>query len=207
MDAKPTLAVSVAAGMLSLGLATAGVFAADHAEAPGTMADPAADITDLYAWVPEEDTLVVALDFAGLQEPGSTGTYDPDVLYGIHIDYDEDNEADVDIWVRFGQNALGEWGVQVVDFPGQFDPVEGPVDTIIDVGNGKVFAGPRDDPFFFDLDGYQATLMTGTLMFDSTHDTFAGTNVTSIVLEMSVNAATRGTGFETLRIWATTARK
>jgi hypothetical protein len=83
--------------------------------------------------------------------------------------------------------------------------VEGPVDTVIDAGNGlRVFAGPREDPFFFDLDGFQATLMSGTLMFDNTNDTFAGTNVTAIIVEM--DAAAAADGATDIQVWATSGR-
>jgi hypothetical protein len=206
MNVKRLTAALLGTAALTVALATSGVFAADHVEAPGTMADPAGDITDVYAWHTENGTIVAVLDFAGLQEAGSTGTYDADVLYGIHIDNDGDNEPNIDVWVRFGQNGAGEWGVQAVNVPGSDVPLEGAVATVIDGGNGvQLFAGPRDDPFFFDLDGYQATLMSGTLMFDNTNDTFAGTNVTSIVVEMDAAAAAGGS--DTLQVWATTGRK
>lgn len=206
MNRKRLTAALLCTAAVTVALATSGVFAADHAEAPGTMADLAADITDVYAWHTENGTLVAVVDFAGLQEAGSTGTYDADVLYTIHIDNDGDNEPDIDVLVRFGQNGAGEWGVQALNVPGSDVPVEGPVGTVIDGGNGvQLFAGPRDDPFFFDLDGYQATLMSGTLMFDSANDTFAGTNVTAIVLEMDAAAASGGS--DTIQVWATTGRK
>jgi hypothetical protein len=48
-----------------------------------------------------------------------------------------------------------------------------------------LFAGPRDDPFFFDLGAYQSILGgTATGFSDPGNDTFAGTNVLSIVVEV-----------------------
>jgi hypothetical protein len=183
-----------------------GVQAADHNEAPGTMADNAADLADHYVWHTDEGKLVAVMTFAGLAEAGAPPTYDPDVLYGFHIDNNADNTADIDIWCRFGTNSvMDEWGVQCLNIPGSAAPVEGLVDTNIDGGGGiMLYAGPREDPFFFDLDGYQATLMSGTLMFDSTNDSFAGLNVTSIVIEM--DAAMAAGGGTTLRTWITTGR-
>jgi hypothetical protein len=186
-----------------------GVRAADHNEAPGTMidVDNAADISDVYAWHTDNGTLVTVLNFAGLAEAGAPPTYDLDVLYGIHIDNNGDNAADIDIWCRFGTNmAMDAWGVQCLNIPGAAGPVEGPVESTIDGGNGvMVFAGGREDPFFFDLDGYKATLMSGSVMFNSANDTFAGLNVTSIVIEMdAAMAAGDGT---TLQVWATSGRK
>ncbi len=184
-----------------------GVQAADHAEAPGTVADHAADLADFYLWHNDEGKLVAVMTFAGKEEAGVAPTFDIDVLYGFHIDNNADNMADIDIWCRFGTNtAMDEWGVQCLNVPGSTGPIEGPVESNIDDGDGNmVYAGSREDPFFFDLDGYQATLMTGTVMFDSANDTFAGLNVTAIVIEMDAAAAAAdGT---TLQAWITTGRK
>lgn len=196
------------------GLATAaallltqdGVRAADHVEAPGSMADPAADISDFYAWHTDGGKLVVALDFAGLAEAGAPPTFDFDVLYGIHIDNNDDNESDIDIWCRFGTNmAMDEMGVQCLNVPGADGPVEGPVETNLDGGNGvMVYAGSREDPFFFDLEGFQMTLAMGEILFDNTRDFFAGLNVTSIVIEM--DAAAAAAGATEIQLWATTGR-
>ena len=183
--------------------------AADHND-PSTrvgMQEPE-DIDDLYAWHSADgSTLSIVLTFAGPVAPAADqeGTYDPDVLYGIHIDNNNDAIANIDIWARFAQNDLGDWGVQVISLPGESDPVIGAVETTIDAPNGaKVFAGLRDDPFFFDLTGFLDTVNTGTLSFDATRDSFAGSNATALVLEVPVSAAI-GAG-DSLSIWATTSR-
>jgi hypothetical protein len=208
--------LGLAAGLLATALFGGHVFAADHAEAPGTMADAPADITDFYAWNTDAGTIVTIVNFAGLAEAGSDPVYDPEVLYGIHIDNTGDHMPDIDIWARFGQNQAGEWGLQVVNIPGADAAPDpdicgtatghcGPVDTEIDTGAGtRIWAGPREDPFFFDLDGYLETLDTGMLSFDSMNDTFAGLNVTSIVVEM--DAAAAAAGADNIQLWATTSR-
>jgi len=178
--------------------------AADHVEAPGSAADPAADITDLYAWHDGAGTAVAVLSFAGLTPAGGAATYDGDVLYGIHIDNNDDQIADHDIWIRFGQDSGGAWGVQVSNLPGGNPVVEGAVETELDAGNGfKAWAGLADDPFFFDLAGYETTLATATLSFTAV-DAFAGTNVTAVSLTMDAATADGGTG--TFDVWATSAR-
>lgn len=190
--------------MIAFTVLWAGAQAADHAEAPGASADPAADIADFYAWV-SNDRFVAAITFAGLGAAGQPATYDADVLYVVHVDNDGDNVSDLDILVRFGQNGAGEWGVQAEGLPGLMDPLSGAVATTLEDGDHRLFAGLRDDPFFFDLAGFQDTLMTGNVSFDSTRDSFAGTNVTAIVLEGPVTGfLAGGTG---LNVWATTARK
>lgn len=178
--------------------------AADHADAPMTKDDPAVDITDVYAWH-TDDKLVVAVGFAGLAEAGAPATYDPHVLYTVHIDNNDDGMDDQLVYVRFGSNPAGEWGVKVENLPGATEDVIGPVDTTLDAGLGlRVFAGSRDDAFFFDLDGFKQTQMTGTLSFMNTRDTFAGTNVTMFVLEMSLDAVAAGS--DTVTVWASAGR-
>jgi hypothetical protein len=80
------------------------------------------------------------------------------------------------------------------------------------VGGGKSFVGPRDDPFFFDLPGFvefKKQLLAGSTDLSvllggfTGNDTFAGTNVSSIVLEVP-NARLGGTG-KTVGVWATTS--
>ena len=68
----------------------------------------------------------------------------------------------------------------------------------------RVFAGPRDDPFFFDLDGFRETVETGTLAFDNMRDSFAGYDITAVVLEMSIDAVASGS--DNVAIWVTTGR-
>jgi Domain of unknown function (DUF4331) len=206
------LARNAAAAGLALALAVGGasiavVQAADHMEAPGTQADKAADLADVYAWH-DAGKLVVAMTFAGLTDPPDVApTYDANVLYTFHLDRNADYIPDVNIECRFGQNRAGAWGIQAMNIPGRTDPLSGAVDTNIDGGDGiMLFAGFRDDPFFFDFDGFVQTRDTGTLSFDNTRDTFEGRNVTAIVIEMDAEDAT-GTGESDVNVWATTARK
>ncbi|QED28719.1 DUF4331 domain-containing protein [Microvenator marinus] len=202
----PVVAIAAAAGLYLT--QTQPVDAADHTDPPDRVGTPgnAADIGDIYAWHnTAEGTLTVALTFSGPLAPAAdqAGNYDDDVLYAIHIDNTGDNVANHNIYARFGQNDLGDWGVRVEGIPGATAPVEGAVEATIDAGNDvKVWAGLRDDPFFFDLEGFQDTLSTGDLSFDNTRDSFAGANITTIVLEMPLDAA-RGAETE-FQVWATT---
>ncbi len=95
-------------------------------------------------------------------------------------------------------------------------------------GGGRAFTGPRDDPFYFDLVGFKhlkARLLAGSttvgspgdaactdgsdtmtdhlLSCFSGTDTFAGTNISSIVLQVP-NAKIGGTG-RSIGVWATTS--
>ena len=201
---KKRLAACVAVASFGGGIA----IAADHVEAPGATADPAADITDFYAFQQDAtQSVVVALNFDGLRMPADAAIYDPDVLYTIHIDSNDDEDSvdagDHQIEVRFGQDSSGNDGVQLIGIPGN-GTIEGAVDSIIPIAGGTVYVGPREDPFFFDLTGHTATLNSGTLSYDDANDDFAGTNVTSIVIEFDGDAGFDGG--DTAQLWATTAR-
>lgn len=193
------------AGMVLSGSGTTQVHAADHQESPLTAADPAADIGDLYAWH-TADSLVIALTYAGYAMPNAEPTYDANVLYTLHISTDGDATSEHQIDVRFGQNGAGEWGVSARNVPGESEAVEGPVDmSLTGMGGAQVYAGLRDDPFFFDLQGFQDTLMSGDVSFDSTRDFALLQNTNAIVVELPLAAL--GTDTTALRIWATTGRK
>lgn len=197
------------AGVIAVGSA-GWLLAADHLDPSprvGGAVGDAADIADIYAWntdtVANNGNLVLAMTFAG-PLPGAGFTGDPDVLYGIHVDHgDNDLDPDVDIWVRFAQDSDGNWGVQFTGIPGTDGPVEGKVGGIIELGGASAFAGVREDPFFFDLQGFRDTLMTGTLSFNPARDFFAGANVSAIVVELPLRALP---GSGPYQIWGTTGR-
>jgi len=246
LSAVGGLALLTAASMT---LGSQEVVAADHADAPGTQADNAADIADFYAWHTDAGKVVAIITFAPLQTAGAEAAYDRDVLYTIHIDNtataagltsggeistnDNDNESDIRINVRFGQNYLGDWGVQVENLPGVDGAIQGGVDTTIDGGDGNMaMAGTFDDPFSFDFEGYEATITnaatsTGAddidLAFGSlaqfldpdnfpkpvvvaAPDRFAGTNVHAIVVEFDMATALNDNADGLLQMWATSSR-
>lgn len=178
--------------------------AADHADSPAAAADPAADIGDFYAWHTADGSIVSIITFSPLTAAGGSALYDADVLYSMHVDVDADGAADAWLNVRFGQNSAGDWGVQA-EVPGVSDPVSGPVGEVIEQDGVKLYAGLTDDPFFFDLQGFNDTLATGTIAFDSTRDSIAGLNVTAVVVEFDAAAAV-GSATQ-IQTWATTARK
>ncbi|MEL6546795.1 MAG: DUF4331 family protein [Myxococcota bacterium] len=197
-------------GALCVMAAGGSAHAADHIDAPGAVADPAADITDFYAWEQDDETIVAVLSFDGLRMPGEPPLYDPDVLYTLHIDTNSDADSsdpeDHEVYIRFGQDSAGNSGVQIMGLPGN-GVITGPVNSIIPVAGGSVFTGPREDAFFFDFDGFGQTLMSGTLSFDNTRDSFAGTNVTSIVLEFNADVGfDDGVDSEAAQMWVTSRR-
>ena len=228
-----TLAGTAALAALAINLQAPTVDAADHLDGAVAGGDPAVDIADFYAWENEAGNIVTIVTFNGLLMPGDEPAYDAGVLYTINIDntadpaelpgWDtnaNDNEPDQQIHIRFGQNALGDWGVQVLGLPGGEAEMIGAVGTDIGREGTRAHAGMFDDPFFFDLVGFSTTLMNAVddadpadLAFNSLigdppepADGFAGLNVMAIVLEFDATAALDGNADNFLQMWATTGR-
>lgn len=191
--------------------------AADHLDPPmrtdptgNPSADRAADIADVYAWhqgTGATATMVVIMTFAGPNAPAADQAVpcDPNVLYGIHIDNDGNPGAEFDIQARFGEDDVGNCFVRVAGIPGaQGQTIDGPVERPINRLGVRVFAGLRDDPFFFDLTGFRETVMTGTLAFVEDRDFFQGQNTSALVVELPLSAVSPGG--EQLQVWGTTGR-
>ena len=163
--------------------------AADHLDPPGrtnigTQSDVAADIADVFLFG-DAQVVNLVMTFAGPKEAGVPPTYDADVLYRLHISNDGDpttDEAVID--VRFGKDPTGKWGVQFANVPGASGPIVGAVQTALTSGPAKAEAGLFDDPFFFDLQGFNDTKATGQLSIRNDRNFFAGKNDTAIALQM-----------------------
>ncbi|MCI0652527.1 MAG: DUF4331 domain-containing protein [Planctomycetes bacterium] len=199
--------IAAVAGAAALLLFLTDGYAADHRESPATNADAAADLADVYCWH-ESGKLYAVLTVAGLitQHLDTAPVFDTKIAYTVNIDNTGDSVPDVIVDVRFGKNIFGQMGVRVVGLPGATGTVSGPVEQVIASGPTRVFAGVRDDPFFFDLAGFRTTLATGTLSFDNTRNGFAGFQVVAIALEMDLLAAQGGDAGAILRVWGETGR-
>ncbi len=99
---KQILALSMSLTML----APSSLFASSHREAPITAFDRTADVTDWYAFVsydnPNKVTFILNVD--PLLEPANGPNYfpfDPNVLYEMHVDNNQDGLDDVTFQFRF----------------------------------------------------------------------------------------------------------
>lgn len=200
--------------------------AADHREAPVIRSDSAADIADLYVFstnIPTSlnkdhltgQTVVLAMTVNPLAVPeeGPTYTFDHNVAYDFNIDLNGNGKPNRIIRFEFSDPSMGpqEYTVKLpgdVSFSGMVTPTsvsDTANDPVIATGpNGETaFAGPRDDPFFFDVVGFQRFL-GGIGAFDGT-DGFAGKNVSAIIIEVPRTTVARG--LDSMQVWATTSRQ
>jgi hypothetical protein len=194
--------------------------AADHVDAPSVTGN-AADITDVYTFQGQETSnLVFAVNTQGLLSPNATAaaSFNENVMIEINIDNTGDNVEDLviqairkgDKMYFFGPYAPTTTGtsstIKTSAASGSVAISKYGASAVTSTENGmKFFAGPRDDPFFFDLGQFQAILGGTASGFNNPGtDTFAGSNVLSVVVE--VPKAMLGTA-STLNVWAETKKK
>jgi hypothetical protein len=206
-----TLLVITAAGIL---------YAADHADTPA-VTGKTTDITDVYAFQGQNtNNVVFVVNTQGLLTPSTTGaaTFDNNTMIEVNIDNNADNVEDLVVQCVFNNNTMFVYGPIKPTSTGARSSVEGNVAVSVGVtpygqsaivasqNNFMAFAGPRDDPFFFDLDQYKKIIAGTASSFNNPGtDTFKGTNVMSIVVELpkSLLNATSGK----VNIWAEAKRK
>ena len=197
------------------------LLASDHIDAPAVK-NQATDITDLYVFTgADTNNLVFVANTQGLLAPASTAAaaFDPNTLTQINIDNNGDNVEDLVIQAIFANGKMNFYGPVKPSATGIRSRLEGKIIASVDVtpygasspttassASGiMVFAGPRDDPFFFDLNQYHAILDGKAPGFNNPgSDAFAGTNVMSIVAEVPKKML-NSTG--KINVWVTTKKK
>ena len=129
--------------------------AADHMDGPAATADPAADITDLYAWTSADGTkLNLVLDI--FPAATTSARFSNAVQYVFHTS---------------SLSAFGSAAGSTQDIVCTFDAAQkvscwagdeyvsgdagNPAGLASGSGKLRVFAGLRDDPFFFNLHGFK----------------------------------------------------
>lgn len=196
------------------------LIAADHADAPAVTGN-GNDITDVYAFQgTDTNNMVFVVNTQGLLSPGATGsaTFKENVMTEINIDNNGDNVEDLVIQAIKRGNKMYFFGPVAPGTPGTSSTVKtsaaagsveiskyGASAKIATTNGMKFFAGPRDDPFFFDLNQYKAILAGTAGGFNNPGtDTFAGTNVLATIIEVP---KTMLGSSSTINVWAETKQK
>jgi len=234
----PIVALATAGIAVGSVIAARAVMASDHQDTPLVELSPRYDINDVYAFPapgnPSHTVLVLGTSspLTPAQTPSFTfGTKDQE-LYQIKIDNTGDAREDLVFQLTF----TGKSGKQKVTLRGPVAPatvgtmntlaggkqIKGYTNTVIQSGDIKLFAGPRDDPFFIDLEtffrilpdrrpstGPLSEITQGPLTFrpvGQAVDFVRGFNDMAIVIElptsMIANSATNGR----FGVWGTASR-
>jgi hypothetical protein len=185
--------------------------------------DQDVDIADVYSFRSPADpsNLVLAMTVPGLVPPAETRSFGEDALYQFKIDNDGDAVEDLVIQAF----ATGSGSSQTIHLRGPAEPVTtGAVNRLLPgsdaasvqistgataitaTGGGlTVFAGVRDDPFFFDLARFNEIRMgMATAFRDPGVDTFAGSNALAIVVELPASMVVGDD--PTIGVWGTASR-
>ena len=208
----------------------------DHQDTPLVEFNPRMDLTDVYAFPGSAPgRIVLVMNTSGFLSPAQTAAaaFDPNILYQFKIDNDADAREDRVIQVTFNGKDIG----QRVTVRGPFTPasqgammnavntsaqtVSGAFNTTLGSASGiQAFAGPRDDPFFLDLEAAFCILpdrrpASGALAqpcalpaagFRTPGVNYiAGYNVLSIVVELPSSLIENGAPGK-LGIWGTISR-
>ncbi|MDX1492699.1 MAG: DUF4331 family protein [Longimicrobiales bacterium] len=223
--ARSLVSVALLAGVLGLG--TALIRAADHADAPDTT-ESNLDINDLYVFN-QGDDVVFVMTVAPLLTPGeltANAALNARGLYEFKLDAERDGIAEAVIQVA----AAGPGSGQTITVRGPVAPamtgttsqveattaLRGSLGEVL-TGNGMTaWVGPSDDPFYINLFGdesltsvlnaaFGAALGTQvgdpdeqTLAFaDPAMDDLAGLNTLSIVVQLPKTAVADALGIAT----------
>ena len=110
-------AAGITGALLIAATSISGVLASSHREAPLISGDPAADNTDLWAFVTPgaTNTLTIIASYQPFEEPAGGPNFFPfsdDVRYAIHVDNDGNGRSDVTYSFKFKElvqpkNAFG----------------------------------------------------------------------------------------------------
>ena len=222
-------------------IAARALSASDHQDTPLVEFSPQFDINDVYAFPSPGDpsrtvlALTTRSPLAPSQVSGAVfGTRDQQ-LYQIKIDNTGDAREDLVFQVTF----TGKSGKQKVTLRGPVEPnsvgtantlvggpqVKGYTNTVISEGDIKLFAGPRDDPFFIDLEAFfrilpdrrpeagpLSTITQGPLTFRAASggnpavDYLRSFNALAIVIEVPTSAIANPATGGRFGVWATTSR-
>ena len=220
------------------------VQASDHQDSPVTVARPGADITDPYIFpAPDNPNNVVLVMNVHPLIPGGQGPstfFDPGVVYQMNFDGVSENAHTPASSITQSfviQFAAGDPGptqkifvfgpghptvtgnqTQLIGMAGQ-----GTINSAFTVGHMHVFAGAREDPFFFDLsqflkilpdrNGGSSAASCLPLIGDGTcpqgfnssgSDTLYHFNVLSFVVELPRADLIAGCGGPRIAYWVTT---
>ena len=162
--------------------------------------------------------MVFVANTQGLLTPGATADakFDENTMIEFNIDNTGDNVEDLVIQGIVKNGKMRVYGpaaprvtgtisyLNINKLSAQVDITRYGQDAQVGIGdNGvKVFAGPRDDPFFFDLVRFRQVIAGQATSFNNPgNDTFAGTNVLALVVEVPKSLLNSN---GTINVWAET---
>jgi len=146
------------------------VWSADHGDGPAVQADPAADINDLFVWM-SPDASKVQMVLSVFPNATEGARFSDSVQYVFHVGSGPEFGAVEDsgeiVCIFNSAQDIQCWAGDT----SVMGDASSPAGLMSNDGRLRVFAGMRNDPFFFNLSGFLATTSTvvgaaGGLTFD-----------------------------------------
>jgi hypothetical protein len=171
---RARFAVPLLAALLGVGgLAVRESLGSDHQDTPDVELSPRLDINDVFAFPgSDESRIAFVITTQSPITPANTAAarFDPNALYQLKIDNNADGVEDLVLQFQFddvtgGGQRVAMFGPVAPTTIGKFNRVAkatpdivGNINTTLTSGTGaaqvQLFAGPRDDPFYIDLDQF-----------------------------------------------------
>lgn len=149
------------AGIAAIVGYSASALSADHQDSPAVKMEPTADINDVFSWMDGTNVVLAMTVYPDAPmgatfsntvkyvfHTNSTGAFAPTLPASGGVDviatFDTGTPQNISLWVGTSEYVHGDASATT----GLASPD----------GKVKVFAGVRADPFFFNLDGFKATV-------------------------------------------------
>mgnify|MGYP000601081092 CR=1 FL=1 len=203
-------------------LASGTAFAADHRDSPSQLLNPQADINDIYAFMnpndPEELVLVMTVVQNAASEDESISTFSNTINYDFLIESSAGTTVVDNLRLRCVFPSETRISCSLGDTTAT--GTVGDMTQTLPENGMRVYAGLREDPFFFNGPGLNMTLpeedefatMSPGLMFqaaaaenDGEADAFAGENTLAMVIGIDRDLLTANQAAPVLKIWAATS--
>lgn len=232
-------AVAGVLGVAGLAVLAARSYASDHQDTPFVEANPRFDVNDVYAFPsPNPGRVVLVLGTSSPLTPAGTPTAAfgdrNEVLYQLKVDNTGDAREDLVFQFTFtGPPGHQRVRLQGPDVPNQVGTsntlikghreLQGFTGEILGSSDGiQLFAGPRSDPFFIDLEAFFRVLpdrrpeggplsqiTQGPLTFrpaGSAVDFLRGINDLAIIVELPISELTANGAHPRFGVWGTTSK-
>ena len=246
-------AVLLVAGSVATAAGIRQAVGSDHQDTPEVELSPRLDINDVYAFPGSTaDRIVLVMTTQSPISAANTAAarFDPNALYQIKIDNTGDAIEDLVLQFQFdevqgGGQEVGMFGPIAPTTRGTLNRVakgtpdiRGAMGGTLSTGTGatqvQLFTGPRDDPFYIDLEQFfrilpdrrpsrgEASMITGgatafrpvntanpgpfDARFGNARDFLMGFNSMAIVVELPESALRSAAGGNNIGVWATVSR-
>lgn len=172
--------------------------AADHRDSPLTIADPSADLNDVYLFMNPNDPNEVVTVQTVVPSANFNSRFSDAVEYQLHID---SGSVNLRIDCRFTEQSnrvscSGPNGLAA----------SGGLERTIQGAGMRVWAGLRDDPFFFDLPAFNRTRATLRPSFTAPGiNSFTGNTLALVIAIDRTRLFNAGTN-TILKVWSSSNR-